>query len=131
MTTLVLAGTIAAASSRPVRLSVAGNPLLVEAAASLSQRVLGLSGRDLGCDRGMLFVMPERGLHPFWMKDTFCPLSIAFLGDDGTIIAIRDLVPQSLELVGPPAPVKLALEVPLGWFRAHDVIEGDRVSVVA
>lgn len=129
MTTLALAGTIAAASSRPVRLSVAGNPLLVEAAASPSQRTLGLSGRDLGCGRGMLFVAPERGLHTFWMKDAFCPLSIAFLRDDGTIIAIRDLVPQSLELVGPPEPVRLALEVPQGWFRAHDVIEGDRVVV--
>lgn len=129
MSQLVLVGSIAAAASRPVRLSVGGERLVVEAAASPRQRALGLSGRDVACDCGMLFVMPERARHAFWMKDTFCPLSIAFLRDDGTIAEIRDMTPQSLERVAPSEPTRLALEVPLGWFAARGIGPGDVVSV--
>lgn len=129
MSQLALVGSIAAASSRPVRLTVGGQQILVEAAASARQRALGLSGRDVGCNCGMLFVMPSRDRHAFWMKDTFCPLSIAFLRDDGAIAEIRDMTPQSLELVAPVEPVRLALEVPLGWFAARGIGPGAVVSV--
>lgn len=129
MTTLALAGTIAAASSRPLRLSVGGRTIVVESAVSPEQRASGLSGRDLGCNCGMLFVAPDRAFHAFWMKDTFCPLSIAFLRDDGTIVSVADMTPMSLELVRPTEAVRLALEVPLGWFRANGVGIGDRVVV--
>ena len=38
---------------------------------------------------GMLFVYNESEQRSFWMKNTYVPLSIAFIGADGIIINIE------------------------------------------
>lgn len=78
---------------------------------------------------GMLFVMRSVGHHPFWMRGTFVPLSIAFLGDDGEIEEIRDMRPHSEERIAPSSPTRLALEVPQGWFTRRGVSVGDKVLI--
>ena len=48
--------------------------------------VIGLSGRNSLTGRGMLFKFSDLVLQPFWMKDTFIALSIAFIDADGNRI---------------------------------------------
>src|SRR3990172_7339338 len=49
----------------------------VEIADSPEEQAKGLMGREsLEPGKGMLFVFPEEGIYPFWMKDTLMPLDM-------------------------------------------------------
>ena len=63
------------------------------------------------------------------MKNTLIPLSIAYLGADGTIKEIRDMEPGSLEPVESGHYVRYALEAPLGWFGRVGLGIGDRFDM--
>lgn len=112
-------------------LSIKGNDMVVELAATAQARACGLSHRSaLGDNRGMLFVYPDSGRRTFWMKDTLIPLSIAFLDEDGVIINIEIMSPdQTDERYGSRKPAVYALEVNQGWFREHGIKAGDRVEM--
>jgi len=70
----------------------------VEVAQTPGERSYGLMGRKhLGKDEGMLFIFETEDYHGFWMKDTFLPLSIAFIGKDGRIVWIADMKPLTLD----------------------------------
>ncbi len=104
--------------------------LTVELARTSAERSIGLSQRDkLAEDRGMLFVYAEDTETGFWMKDTFVPLSIAFIGEDGEILDIQDMEPLSTELHRPPGPYRYSLEVNQGWFGRNGIEVGDRVEI--
>ena len=83
--------------------------------------------RKLPEGKGMLFVFERDQILSFWMKNTFIPLSIAFIASDGRIINIRDMEPQSLSAVKSSRSVRYALEVPQGWFIRQGIREGDRI----
>ena len=99
----------------------------VEIADTAGERTTGLSGRQsLASNAGMLFVIPQHG-SGFWMKDTLIPLSVAFLGPCGEIVAIADMEPLSLQLHDTDRPYSFGLEVNQGWFRQHNLSVGDKV----
>jgi uncharacterized membrane protein (UPF0127 family) len=101
----------------------------VEVATTPQQRARGLMERTrLDDDAGMLFVFEQRARHCFWMKDTPLPLSIAFLADDGSIINIADMQPQTMDLNCAQVAVRYALEVTQGNFRNKGIRPGMRVS---
>jgi uncharacterized membrane protein (UPF0127 family) len=120
----------AAADSLPrLQLQAGEHTLQVELANTPEQREIGLMGRTrLDADAGMLFVFEQRGMICFWMRNTLIPLSIAFLADDGTIVDIQDMQPQTLGLHCPRQPVRYTLEVPQGGFRSKGIRLGTRVS---
>lgn len=92
-------------------------------------RALGLMHRQaLGPDEGMLFVHDAPIEACFWMKDTPIDLSIAFVGDDGTILNIEDRTAQSLESACAPAPVRFVLEMAMGWFAGKGIAAGARLA---
>jgi hypothetical protein len=100
----------------------------VEVAQTPEERMYGLMGRKhLGRDEGMLFIFETEDYHGFWMKDTFLPLSIAFIGKDGRIVWIADMKPLTLDTHAPPKPILYALEMNKGWFSSHGVKVGDVV----
>ena len=104
--------------------------LTVEVAVAPKARGCGLSRRNhLPYDRGMLFAYDSpRPLH-YWMKDTFIPLSIAFLDAAGRIMSIQQMTPnQTTERYSSPQPAQYALEVNRGWFETHHIKVGDTVS---
>ena len=81
-------------------------------------------------DHGMLFIYPTPGPRTFWMKDTFIPLSIAFLDDNGRIISIQRMAPmQTDERYRSLQPVRYALEVNRGWFADHGIGIGNIVEM--
>jgi uncharacterized membrane protein (UPF0127 family) len=111
------------------QIQVGAHPLKVELAVSDPQRSQGLMFRDkLGKDDGMLFVFDELAYHSMWMKNTLIPLSVAFLADDGTILNILDMAPQTLDSHSAAGPARYAIETNKGWFAAKKIKAGDKVT---
>lgn len=108
---------------------VAGHPLRVIICQTFQSRQRGLMFRkSLPADEGMLFVFPEEGYHPFWMKNTYIPLSIAFINREGRIIQMEEMEPLDTTPHIPLAPILYALETNRGWFKKNGVKVGDRVK---
>ena len=113
-----------------VPLSINGHKITAEVAATDEHRARGLMHRfSLRPDHGMVFVFERAEPQAFWMKNTFIPLSIAFIAPDGRIINIDDMAPQDENLHWSKGPALYALEMRKGWFaergiRAGDVVKG-------
>jgi len=132
MVTTLITGASACPIELPtITISIKGHPLTVELAATPGSRGCGLSHRDeLPKNQGMLFIFSDRRPRNFWMKDTFIPLSIAYLDDSGQIFSIQDMVPlQTDEQYPSSQPASYALEVNQGWFRRHGIKAGDVVKM--
>ena len=84
--------------------------------------------RDMPQHEGMLFVYDMPAVHCFYMKNTYLPLSIAFIADDGTIVNIRDMQPQTLDSHCADKPVRYALEMNQGWFAKRAIKPGFKLS---
>ncbi|MDR3159545.1 MAG: DUF192 domain-containing protein [Zoogloeaceae bacterium] len=112
-------------------LSISLFRILADVAATPEQRGAGLMWRrGMARHEGMLFVFPRADRHCMWMKNTFIPLSVAFLDEEGRIINIRDMQPQSENNHCANAPARFALEMNLGWFAEKGVGSGARVEGV-
>jgi uncharacterized membrane protein (UPF0127 family) len=93
------------------------------------QRAIGLMYREeLGNFEGMLFAFERPGIQCFWMKNTLIPLDAAFVADDGRIVNIAAMRPQSLESHCSEKPVRYVLEMNLGWFSKRGLGPGSRLS---
>ncbi|MEO8456356.1 MAG: DUF192 domain-containing protein [Chloroflexota bacterium] len=104
--------------------------LRVETASTAEEQHLGLMNRTcLGDDWGMIFVYTTDVSDTFWMKNTFVPLTVAFVASDGTILALINMQPQTEELHASPSPYRWAIEANEGWYTAHGIRVGDRVSI--
>jgi uncharacterized protein len=101
----------------------------VELARTDAERARGLMERaKLGPEDGMLFLFTESDDHGFWMKNTFIPLDMIFIGEDGRVVGIvESAAPGTTTLRGVGAPSRYVLEVNGGWSRAKGVRAGDRV----
>lgn len=123
---------ISRADTGCVTLEIGTHKLHVEVARSEAARQRGLSGRDALPDgHGMLFVFTGHGYRSMWMKDTLIPLSVAFIDDDGIIINIAQMEPESEDAHYSLRPARYALEVPRGWFERHGIEAGSRVEGLA
>ena len=89
----------------------------------------GLKNRHhLDRDDSMLFLFDPPRQVQFWMKDTYIPLDMLFIGPDGRIVAIAERTqPHSLEPVGPVTPVRGVLEINGGLSRKLNIQTGDRI----
>lgn len=104
--------------------------VIAEVALTELERNRGLMFRkNLAEGKGMLFVFETDEKVAFWMKNTSIPLSLAYLGSDGTILQILDLVPFSQDPRLSERSVRYALEVPQGWFAEVGLEAGDRFEI--
>lgn len=97
-------------------------------------RERGLSGRTgLSGDEGMLFVFPEDGIYPFWMKDMRFAIDILWIAHDGTVLYIEhNLSPDTYpQVFGSDKPARYVLELPSGYARAHNINVGDTIPVAS
>ncbi len=127
---VALAAAPATAAELPtIELAINGHRLVAEIAATLPTRTTGLMNRfSLQPDHGMLFVFNEPQPLAFWMKNTYVPLSIAFIASDGRIINIDDMAPRT-ENTHPSLGLALyALEMKKGWFADRGIGPGDPVK---
>jgi len=112
-----------------IALSIGGNRLVVEVAYTEAERMQGLMYRRiLPEDRGMLFVFRQVATHAMWMMNTYIPLSVAFLDEDGVIINIEDMTPHTRDAHAAARPARYALEANRGWFKKRDLGPGAKVE---
>lgn len=110
-------------------LKIRGHTLRVELANTEDARRRGLMfRRSLPQSYGMIFVYAEAGPNAMWMKNTYVPLSVAFLDSGGRILNIEDMAPNTEQAHASRGDAKFALEVNQGWFAQRGVRPGDKVS---
>lgn len=111
-------------------MTVGGRALAVEVAKRPAERMTGMMFRKkIGPDEGMLFVFPYDAMTPFYMRNTYVPLSIAFITSGGVIMNIEEMQPLKEDLHHPLVECRYALEMPAGWFARNKVQPGDRVTL--
>lgn len=112
-----------------VTLNAGGQTIKAEVAAKEEHRQKGLMFRtQMGKNEGMLFVFPQLGYHAMWMRNTFIPLSVAYLDDSGKILSIHEMEPQNDTSHQSAGPARYALEMNAKWFSQHKVNVGDMVK---
>jgi uncharacterized protein len=112
-----------------VELSIKNVKLKAEIANEPNTRTIGLMNRfSLKTDHGMLFVFAQSEPLAFWMRNTFVPLSIAYLDNKGVIVNIVDMKPQDESTHPSAGPAMFALEMKQGWFKSHGIVAGDTVD---
>jgi len=110
-------------------LKIGRHSLRVEVASTPDERQTGLMHRRLlGEDQGMVFVFERSGLWGMWMKNTFIPLSVAFIDERGRILNIEDMEPQTEDSHNAIAPARYALEMNKGWFAKRGIRPGQKVE---
>jgi uncharacterized protein len=101
----------------------------VQVASTNEQRATGLMFRtDMPANEGMLFVFEESAGQCFWMKNTLLPLTAAFVADDGTIVNLADMKPQTTDSHCSEKPVRYVLEMNQGWFAKRGLKAGARLG---
>jgi len=83
--------------------------------------------KSMGKNNGMLFVFHETALRAFWMKNTYIPLSIAFMDDKGIILNVLEMPPLTEDSFFSKGGAKYALEMNAGWFEKNGLKPGDPV----
>jgi hypothetical protein len=112
-----------------VQLKAGMHLIRAEVAADYSTRGRGLMHRkSLAPNAGMLFIFDQPALHCMWMKNTYIPLSVAFLDDKGEIINIADMQPHSEQSHCAARPALYALEMTQGWFAQRGVRPGAKLG---
>ena len=103
-----------------------------QVAASPQERQTGLMHRkEMPAHEGMLFVFEQPATQCFWMRNTLLPLTAAFVADDGTIVNLADMKPQTEDNHCAAKPARFALEMNLGWFRQKGVRPRQKIDGVA
>ena len=127
---LALSAGVCAQNSMPVmELSAGFHRIEAEVAASDQNRQVGLMNRKaMPQQRGMLFVFTQNNTHCMWMRNTLMPLSVAFIDDEGYIINIEDMQPQTEDNHCARQPARYALEMNLGWFAQRGIKPGVKLG---
>ena len=100
-----------------------------QVAATDEQRATGLMfRRQMPQHEGMLFIFERPSQQCFWMKNTLLPLSAAFVDDDGTVVNVEDMKPQTLDSHCSSRPVRFVLEMNQGWFAKKGIKPGARLA---
>jgi uncharacterized membrane protein (UPF0127 family) len=103
-----------------------------QVAQTSEQRSIGLMFRaEMPQHEGMLFVFEQPAKQCFWMKNTLLPLTAAFVADDGTIVNLVDMQPQTTDSHCSDKPVRFVLEMNQGWFAKKGIKAGSRLSGAA
>ena len=84
--------------------------------------------KEMPQNEGMLFFYEMPAVHCFYMRNTYLPLSIAFIADDGTIVNIHDMQPLTEDSHCAAKPVRYALEMHQGWFAKRGIKPGFKLT---
>jgi len=124
---------VSALAEMPVMELTAGfHRIEAEVAADAQNRQVGLMNRKaMPPQRGMLFVFTEKNTHCMWMRNTFIPLSVAFIDEEGVIINIEDMQPQTEDNHCAKVPARYALEMNLGWFAQRGLKPGTKLGGIS
>lgn len=112
-----------------VKLSAGMHLIDAQVAMTPEQRQIGLMFREeMPPTEGMLFVFEQPSKQCFWMKNTLLPLTAAFVADDGTIVNLADMKPQTTDSHCSEKPVRYVLEMNVGWFAKKGIKAGSKLA---
>lgn len=112
-----------------VQLTAGMHRIDAQVAQTPDQRSIGLMFRkDMPHHEGMLFVFEQPSGLCFWMKNTLLPLTAAFIADDGTIVNMADMKPQTTDSHCASKPVRYVLEMNQGWFAKRGFKAGSKLG---
>jgi len=113
------------------RIQITAGMYLIETqvAATPDQRSTGLMYRQqMPAGEGMLFVFDGPSEQCFWMKNTLIPLTAAFVADDGIIVNLANMKPQTTDSHCSAKPVRYVLEMNQGWFEKKGIKAGFKLA---
>ena len=132
---ITMIGGLAFAQEQPQRdlprVTLGAGMYRIDAQVALTpdQRQIGLMYRsEMPQHEGMLFVFEEPAQQCFWMKNTLLPLTAAFVADDGSIVNLVDMKPQTTDSHCSTKPVRFVLEMNQGWFAKKSIKAGFRLT---
>jgi uncharacterized membrane protein (UPF0127 family) len=134
LTSTLLAQVPSADSPQPklptITLSVGDKTLSTEVADNEEEREKGMMFRkEMPDGTAMLFVLDAPQKPAFWMRNTFIPLSVAYVNTFGMIMEIHDLQPKDERPVSADFDsILYAIEVPQGWFSKNGILPGTLVK---
>ncbi|MGV3552709.1 DUF192 domain-containing protein [Rhizobium sp.] len=104
--------------------------ITVEVAANSEQRAQGLMNRkEMADDAGMLFDFGTTRRVYMWMKNTYLPLDMLFVSEDGSILGITpDTVPMSEAIIDSGERVRFVIELNAGAARKLGLAVGDKAE---
>ncbi len=112
-----------------VQLTAGMHRIDAQVAQTPDQRSIGLMFRkEMPQHEGMLFVFEQPSGLCFWMKNTLLPLTAAFVADDGTIVNLADMKPQTTDSHCASKPVRYVLEMNQGWFAKRGFKAGSKLG---
>ena len=112
-----------------VKLSAGMHLIDAQVARTSGQRQIGLMMRkDMPQQEGMIFVFEQATQQCFWMKNTLLPLTAAFVADDGRIVNMADMKPQTEDAHCSAEPVRYVLEMNKGWFAKKGIKPGSKLG---
>ncbi len=112
-----------------VHLSAGMYQIDAQVAVSPAEQQTGLMYRqEMPQQEGMLFVFEQPSTQCFWMKNTLLPLTAAFVADDGRIVNLVDMKPQTLDSHCSEEPVRYVLEMNRGWFAKKNIRKGFKLG---
>ncbi len=104
----------------------------LEKAVTKEQLQHGLMERkELKSDSGMLFLLQGQTEIAMWMKDTYIPLDMLFIGQNKRIVAVyKNAEPLSTELIRPEVsePLSAVVELNGGDIDKNKIKVGDEVE---
>lgn len=102
----------------------------VELAVTPRQREQGLMNRrEMAPDHGMLFAFGETRQVFMWMKNTYLPLDMLFIGKDGKVRSIKENArPLDESIIDSKGPIDYVLELNGGTVKRLGIRTGNRVQ---
>jgi len=117
--------------TEPLTVQTARGPVSfqVELADTDEERAQGLMFRgSMPADRGMIFVFDQAQPQAFWMRNTYIPLDIIYIGSDGRIVSIiKNAEPLNVTPLPSGAAAQYVLEINGGTADRLGIAPGDRV----
>jgi uncharacterized membrane protein (UPF0127 family) len=117
----------------PIAVLPDSSQVQIEVVADDDTRAQGLMFRDRVPEgTGMLFVFPQSGDYPFWMKNTLVPLDMIWLDDQKRVVHVEPGVPpckaDPCPSYPPHAVAKYVLELGAGQAAKHRIVNGSTLT---
>jgi uncharacterized membrane protein (UPF0127 family) len=112
-----------------VKLWLGTQELTAEVAHGPIEVTTGMMFRtNMAPNEAMIFLLAVRQQAAFYMRNTFIPLSCAYMDDEGIILELHDMKPlDETPILSRSANVRFVLEVNRGWFEKNHIGPGSLV----
>ncbi len=117
---------------KTVNLTVNGHTLKTWVADTDPTREEGLMfvrDKDITPDQAMIFVFPFPKEQGFWMKNTYIPLDIAYIGSDKKVVSTATMQPFDEKNVPSHGLAKYALEMKVGTVQRLGIQKGSEINI--